>query len=388
MLKAAPEHPALAGSDRRRVNRLASTSPLQVTVVVPTINERGNLDPLLERVERALEGLEWELIFVDDNSSDGTPDRIAEIAQRDPRVRLIRRFDRRGLASAVVEGALASTAPVIAVMDADLQHDETIVPKLIRTLLSDEADVTVGTRYCSGGSAAGLNDRRLRMSRIATRAAEYFLKGSCSDPMSGLFAVRRETLMAARQRLSSTGYKILFDILISSPQRLRVTEVPYHFGERHSGESKLDNLVALEYLEMLLDKLVGRWIPPKLLMFGSVGAIGVLVHLGILDCALNLLSLRFSTAQIVAVAGAMTFNFALNNVFTYRDRRLRGLAWWRGLFIFYAVCAMGAIANVGVGSMLYQQSSIWWLAGLAGAVVGSVWNYVGSSWLAWRRRQA
>lgn len=364
----------------------SALKPLELAVIVPTLNECGNIDPLLARVEQALEGMRWELIFVDDASTDGTPERVQEIAQSDSRVRLIRRFGRRGLASAVIEGAFATTTPVIAVLDADLQHDETILPSLVRPLLSCEADLTVGTRYSEGGSTEGWDPTRLRISRAATWAATRVLKNHTSDPMSGLFAIRRETLLAARSRLSTIGYKILFDILASSPTLLRIKEVPYRFGARHSGESKLDQAVELEYLELLLDKMVGRWIPPKLLMFGSVGALGVLVHLGLLDFALQALRLPFATSQAFAVLGAMTFNFALNNIFTYRDRKLKGLLWWRGLLTFYLVCAVGAIGNVGIGSLVYQHSSTWWLAGIAGAIVGSVWNFVASGWLTWARR--
>jgi dolichol-phosphate mannosyltransferase len=224
------------------------------------------------------------------------------------------------------------------------------------------------------------------MSRAATWAAARLLGNSCSDPMSGLFAVRRETLLAAHPRLSSIGYKILVDILTSSPVPPRVIEVAYRFRARLSGESKLDHAVELEYLELLLDKLVGRWIPPKLLMFGAVGALGVLVHLGLLDFALKAFQPPFAMAQTIAVIGAMTFNFAVNNIFTYRDRQLTGWRWLRGLLSFYLVCSLGAIGNVGIGALVYRQSSTWWLAGIAGAIVGAVWNFVGSSWLTWARR--
>ena len=363
-----------------------SPLPLELTLIVPTLNERGNIDRLLDAIEKAMRDFRWELIFVDDASTDGTPERIQEIAQLDRRIRLIRRFDRRGLASAVVEGALASTTPVVAVIDADLQHDETILPKLVRPLLRGEADVAVGSRYREGGSTEGWDDARRRVSRVATWAATRLLRTDCSDPMSGLFAVRRDTLLAARPRLSSLGYKILLDILASLPTRPRVTEVPYRFGTRLTGESKLDHAVELEYLELLLDKVAGRWIPPKLLMFGTVGALGLLVHLALLDASLKILALPFATAQTIAVFGAMTFNFAVNNVFTYRDRQLAGWRWFGGLLTFYLVCSIGAVGNVGVGALVYQQSSTWWLAGIAGAIVGAVWNFVGSSWLTWTRR--
>jgi len=212
------------------------------------------------------------------------------------------------------------------------------------------------------------------------------MKTRLSDPMSGFFAVRRDVLLAAAPKLSSVGYKILLDLVASSPHPLKVAEVGYKFGTRRSGESKLDEMVALEYVELLLDKTIGRLVPVKLVQFGAIGMLGVGVHLALLSLALNALGAAFATAQATAVLGAMTFNFALNNRFTYRDRQLKGLAWFGGLLSFYLVCSLGAIGNVGIGSLVYEQYHGWWMAGIAGAIVGSVWNYVASSWLTWTRR--
>lgn len=365
---------------------IVQSPPLEVTVVVPTLNELGNIEPLTGRLKKVLVGLEWELIFVDDGSTDGTPEQIHQLAQSDRRLRLIRRFGRRGLASAVIEGALASTTPVIAVIDADLQHDETILPRLIHPLLAGSADVAVGTRYANGGSTEGLNRQRLWISQAATKAAHRLTRTDCTDPMSGLFAVRREALLAAHPKMSSVGYKVLYDILASAPQPLRVVETPYRFGQRLNGESKLDSAVALEFIEMLLDKSIGRYVPAKMLLFGLIGAVGVIVHLALLDVALGSLLLPFAVAQALAVIGAMTFNFFLNNQITYRDQKLRGRLMWRGLATFYLVCAIGAVGNVGIGSLVYQHVSMWWIAGIAGAIVGSAWNYVATGWLTWKRR--
>jgi len=204
--------------------------------------------------------------------------------------------------------------------------------------------------------------------------------------MSGFFAIRRDILLEAAPRLSSVGYKILLDLVASAPRPLRVAEVGYTFGVRHSGTSKLDQMVALEYLELLLDKTVGRFVPVKLIQFGAVGMIGVAVHLLLLDALLTFAGAPFAWAQAGAVIGAMTFNFALNNRFTYRDRQLKGWAWVTGLLSFWLVCSFGAVANVGIGALVYAQLPQWWVAGIAGAVVGSVWNYVASGWLTWARR--
>ena len=368
------------------VERAFERAPIGLTVVIPTLNEIGNVEPLLHRISLALAGVEWEAIFVDDGSSDGTPELVTRIAQADRRVRLIRRIGRRGLSSAVVEGALASTAPVIAVIDADLQHDETILPLLHGAIASGVHELAIGTRYCQGGSTGEWDEGRRKISRFATRLAAPIMKTPLTDPMSGFFAVRRDVLLDAAPNLSSVGYKILLDLVASHPRRLSVAEVGYTFGVRTSGASKLDQMVALEYVELLLDKTIGRFIPVKLVQFGAIGMAGVLVHLGLLYFCLNAAGVAFGLAQGVAVLGAMTFNYALNNRFTYRDRQRKGVAWATGLLSFYLVCSLGAVANVGVGSLVYDRLPEWWVAGIAGAVIGSVWNYVASGWLTWARR--
>ena len=369
--------------DRQSVTRDA---PLELTVVIPTLNEAGNVQPLLEKLGVALAGIEWEAIFVDDGSTDGTPDLLTSIAQNDRRVRMVRRIGRRGLSSAVVEGALASTTPIIAVIDADLQHDERILPDLYKAIANDGNELAIGTRYAGNGSTGEWDDKRLRISRFATALASPIMKTRLSDPMSGFFAVRRDVLLEAAPGLSNVGYKILLDLVASSPRTLKLAEVGYTFGTRQSGESKLDEMVALEYIELLLDKTIGRFVPVKLVQFGAIGVLGVGVHLALLYLTLNVLGAAFAAAQATAVVGAMTFNFALNNRFTYRDQQLKGLAWVGGLLSFYLVCSIGAIGNVGIGSLVYEQFHGWWMAGIAGAIVGSVWNYVARGWLTWTKR--
>ena len=364
----------------------STEQPLALSVVIPTLNEVGNVEPLLAKLGFALAGIDWEAIFVDDGSSDGTPELLTSIAQANRRVRMIRRVGRRGLSSAVVEGALASTTPVIAVIDADLQHDERILPDLYRAIADDDHELAIGTRYMSGGSTGDWAAGRLKISRFATALAAPIMKTRLSDPMSGLFAVRRDVLLEAAPNLSNVGYKILLDLVASAPRALKVAEVGYTFGVRQSGVSKLDEMVALEYVELLLDKTIGRWVPVKLVQFGAIGVIGVGVHLSLLYLALNIFGASFAMSQATAVVGAMTFNFALNNRFTYRDRQLKGAYWFKGLISFYLVCSLGAVANVGIGSLVYDRIHGWAIAGIAGAIVGSVWNYVASSWLTWTKR--
>ncbi len=359
-------------------------TPLQLAVIIPTFNEAANVVPLLDKLSIALAAYHWEAIFVDDNSPDGTADLVREIGQKDIRVRVVHRIGRRGLSSAVIEGMLATSAPILAVVDGDLQHDEMALPKMVAAIESDQADIAIGTRYAKGGSVGEWNKLRHRASQGATWLGQQLLRVPLSDPMSGFMAIRRETLMAALPRLSGVGFKILLDIVASLRTPPRITEVPYVFRSRLNGESKADSMIALEYISLLLDKTIGRFIPTRLVSFLAVGGLGVAVHLTVLGTALAL-GATFLNGQFAAVATAIAFNFYLNNRFTYRDRRLKGWKMLTGLLSFYLVSAVGAVANIGIGNWVHQMDSQWWLAGMAGVVVGAVWNFAASSFVTWRK---
>ena len=361
-------------------------APLRLSIVIPTFNERSNIGELLSRLEATLGATGWEVTVVDDDSPDQTASLVREIARTDPRVRCLQRIGRRGLASACIDGMLASAGPVIAVMDADLQHDETILPKMLSEIELDNADVVVGTRYAVGGSTGDWSRARVIMSRIATTASRVVLKRDLSDPMSGFFMLRRTVLDAAVRRLSGLGFKILLDILTAVNGPLRVTEIPYPFRERVAGESKLDGLVVWEHGLLLAHKTVGRFLPVRFLTFSTVGGVGVVIHMMTLAVVLKGLVTSFTAAQSIATATAMVGNFALNNILTYRDQRLTGWAWLRGLATFMIACGIGAIANIGIATYLFESRAQWALAGLAGVLVGAVWNYAVTQIYTWRWR--
>lgn len=358
-------------------------APLELAVIIPVMNEAANVAPLIARLDAVLAGIGWEAIFVDDHSPDGTADAVRTIARTDRRIRIVERIGRRGLSSAVVEGMLASAAPVLAVIDGDMQHDEGLLPALF-ACCNGGTDIAIGSRYVAGGGVGSWDESRASASRFATRAANAVLPVTVGDPMSGFFAIRRDAFEAALPHLSGSGFKILLDLIISSPRAPTVVELPYVFRERTAGESKLDLMVVAEYAQLLADKTVGRIVPVRLLMFLAVGLLGLGVHLSVLGGSLAG-GVDFAVAQGVAVFTAMTFNFALNNVFTYRDRRLRGWRFVTGLLSFYAVCLVGAAANIGVGSWVHDLDNSWWVAGAAGALVGAVWNYAASSFVTWRK---
>lgn len=360
------------------------TQPLEVAVVVPTLNEAANVERLIEKLSIVLAGRGWEILFVDDNSSDGTSDLVRRIGRTSRHVRIVQRVGRRGLSSAVIEGMLATAAPVIAVMDGDLQHDESTLPRLIDAVMTGDTDIAVGTRYVAGGGTGDWDKGRVRMSWLATRAGQIALGTNVSDPMSGFFAVRRDAFERALPRLSGIGFKILIDILASSPTALRVAEIPYHFRTREAGESKIGMRVIAEYAELIADKTIGRFVPVRLLKFLMVGGLGVFVHLAILGALLSAGD-AFITAQTGAVMTAIAFNFFLNNSFTYADRKLKGWAMLGGLASFYAISALGAVANIGIGTWMAGQDERWWIAGVAGVLVGAIWNFAMSSALTWRK---
>jgi len=197
---------------------------------------------------------------------------------------------------------------------------------------------------------------------------------------------RREVFEQALRRMSGQGFKVLLDLLASSPEPVRACELAYCFRQRQHGESKLDTMIVWEFGMLLADKLIGHIVPVRFALFATIGALGLVVHLVTLWMSLNFLRFEFAVAQSVATLVAMTSNFFLNNQFTYRDQRLSGLPLLRGLAVFYLSCGVGAVANVGVASYAFTSSHAWWLAGVAGAVVGSVWNFAMSSVFTWRRR--
>jgi dolichol-phosphate mannosyltransferase len=349
----------------------AATRPApELSVVVPTFKERANIPLLVEKLAHTLEGIDWEVVFVDDNSPDGTAAAAREIGETDNRVRCIRRIGRRGLAGACIEGMLASQARFVAVMDADLQHDETLLVGMLARLRTDQFELAVASRFADGASAAGLSS--------ASR------EQALTDPMSGFFMIRRDHFEALAPQLSSQGFKILLDIVATARGTLRIAELPFVFAERQHGESKLDTRVALDFAALVLAKLTNDMVSFRFLLFCMVGLTGIAIHMAVLQLGRGHLS--FGAAQTAATVVAITWNFVLNNMFTYRDQRLSGLQFLTGLIRFQLICAVGALSNVGIAAWIYDHDPNWWIAGLGGALMGAVWNYVVSAAFVWRQR--
>lgn len=356
-----------------------------LTLIIPTFNESANVPIIVERVAGVLLEVDWEIVFVDDDSPDATAAVAKAVGEGDDRVRCIRRIGRRGLAGACIEGALSSQARYVAVMDADLQHDERLLAQMVRLLDEHQADLAIASRYSPGGEPTGLSSWREAISRIATRWAQSVMPFDVRDPMSGFFMMRRAHLDAIAPQLSNEGFKILFDILVTSgASQLKVVELPYAFRPRQHGASKFDARNSIEFGALLLSKLTRRRLSPRFFSFLFVGGLGVVVQLLALQSA-RLAGLQFFAAEIVATLLAMTSNFFLNNALTYRDRRARGSEVLPALLSFYVVCAVGALSNVGTSSWLYARHPVWWQAGLAGSVIAALWNFAGSSRFVWSK---
>ena len=361
---------------------------IALTIVVPTYNEKLNVRPLVSLLDKALVDINWEVVFVDDDSPDGTADEVRELARTHLDVRVIHRIGRRGLSGACIEGILSSAAPYVAVMDGDLQHDETVLISMIASFNADpELNLVIGSRNVEGGSSGnGLSGIRSFGSDMATVMARKLLKIRVQDPMSGFFMIKLESFRDVVGELQRQGFKILTDLLSASRGSWKIKEIPFVFKERQYGQSKMDSAVTLEYFGLILARLTGGAISIRFVLFLFVGLTGILVQLLMVGIFLNVMFLSFFYSQILAVILAMTSNFFLNNILTYRDQSLSGKYILFGLLSFYFVCSLGAVANVAVANLVYNFVPLWILASFFGSVISSLWNFMSSKWLTWRVR--
>jgi dolichol-phosphate mannosyltransferase len=291
----------------------------ELSIVVPTYKERANLVALLQCLQTALGDLDYEVVIVDDDSPDGTSALARSLAQQDHRVRVIQRIGRKGLSSATVEGMLSTSSPYLAVMDADLQHDETILPRMLERLKSEKLDLVIGSRNVEGGSVGDFAAHRRKLSELGGRLSRMVCRANVNDPMSGYFVVTRAYFHEVVHSLSSTGFKILLDLIASSHRPVRFAEVGYTFRSRLHGTSKLDVLVGLEYLQLLLDKMLGNRMPVTYLIFSLVGAVGLAVNMVLVYTVLRLFPVSFYMAQAIGSLLVIALNFFLNNRLTFRS---------------------------------------------------------------------
>ena len=360
-------------------------SSQSVSIIIPSLNERENIPIVVERLEALLTGRKWEVVFVDDDSRDGSLEVLMSLARTKPHVRFIRRIGRRGLSSACLEGMASSVADIFAVMDCDLQHDEAILSKMVAAFEEDPSlELAVGTRYAGEGGGVGEWSKvRIFISRLATSLGSLARKTELSDPMSGFFAIRREVFEETVRQMTGKGFKILLDMVLSVGRPLKTREFSYEFRTRQHGESKLDIVVGFEYLYLLADKIFGRFVPVSFVVYVLAGLSGLFLHLAALGILFRYVGIAFVTAQLTATLVAMVSNFLVNNSVTFRQQRLKGAMLLPGLLAYIAICGLGAIVNVQASEYLFENHIPWWFAGAAGALVGAVWNYAVSTQIVW-----
>ena len=357
---------------------------IELALIIPTFNESQNIEPLLHLLDKALVEIQWEVVFVDDDSTDNTAGLVRSLASVWPNVRILQRIGRRGLSSACVEGMLATSAPYLAVMDADQQHDETLLPEMLQIIKREKLDLVIGSRGVEGGSMGEFSAERQFLSNLGRRLSSMVCKTTVLDPMSGFFLLDRRFFEEVVHRLSGISFKILVDLLASATRPVRLREVPYTFRNRLYGESKLDSTNLVEYLFLLADKTVGAYVPVRYAMFVLSGLSGASLHLVMLWFLFSVRHVDFDVAQACAAVSAMVVNFFVNNWITFRDKRLKGFRLVTGLIWFLMACSVGGAASVAVASFGYRAGFAWFVASIIGLVIGSVWNYAITSFFTWR----
>lgn len=361
-----------------------------LTLVLPTYNETESLPIVLPEIAAALKGSDFEVIIVDDDSPDGTAAFARGLITQYPWLRVVERVGRRGLSSAVIEGWLAGRGDVLAVADADGQHDLSILPQLVQAV-EQGAAVAIGSRYTEGGSTGTWGGSRLALSKTATTLTGLLCPSPVTDPMSGFFAVSRQAFDKVVHTLRPKGFKLLMEVLVHLPKEARLAERPYTFRERRAGTSKMSLRVEVEFLESLYDLTIGRVFPLILVKYLAVGALGVLVNLATFRLVSTLRPdtlqptyLGATTALLLAIEASILFNFLLNNLWTFKRARLKGLALLRGLVTYHAACALGALANTAVSTLLLLRGYDELFALVVGAGLAAAWNYTMSRMITWR----
>ncbi len=354
-----------------------------ISIIIPTYNEKDNIIPLVERIDRALSNHDYEIVFIDDNSGDGTAELAATLSPKYP-VKVIIRKDKRGLASAVVDGLEHATGQNVGVMDADLQHPPEVIPDLLREIESD-ADIVIASRYVKGGACQGWGLTRRIISKGAIFLAHLLLPSTrqVSDPLSGFFMFNRQVV--ANASLRPTGYKILLEILMEG-QFQNLVEVPYTFRTRSSGESKLTARQQIDYLKHIYSLMRRKGELLRFAKFCLVGLSGVLVNIGLLWLLTEFVGLFYLLSAAISVESSILSNFTLNNFFTFSDRRLPGAkSFVSRLLKFNLVSLAGLAINMGVLWLFTEVFGIYYLISqLGGIAAATLWNYLVNLWWTWK----
>lgn len=359
-----------------------------VTFVLPSLNERNNLTPIIKEIIKLSEGFEIEIIVVDDNSKDGTQNLIRELSRKDRRIRLINRYGRYGLSSAIKEGCLSANGEIIAIMDADGQHEVKSLYQAINKLIKQKYDLVIGSRFLSNSLINGLSPKREKGSSIANFVARYSLSKRyrhLTDLMSGCIVFNRNNVIKNVERVDVNGFKFLYELLSVSRGILNCQEVPLNFLERKSGESKLDFAIVWDFYVSLIHSFFKRIIPRKAISFAFVGFTGVIVQLLVSYSLMWFINISFEKVLPIAVIFSASSNYLVNNWLTFRFNRLKNKALLIGLIKFLIVSSLPIVANVGLATSFYNYiSPNTLLSQFAGIILVFIWNYAASSRFVWK----
>jgi len=354
-----------------------------ISLIIPTYNERDNIISLVERIHHVLSSYEYEILFVDDNSGDGTAEVAGSLSAKYP-VKVIVRQNKRGLASAVVDGLSHVTGQIVGVMDADLQHPPEVIPSLL-TEIENGADIAIASRYVKEGGCQGWGLTRRIISKGAIVLAHLLLPSTRQfrDPLSGFFVFNRQVV--AHVHLKPTGYKILLEILTEGEFQ-NVAEVPYTFGTRSGGESKLNARQQIDYLRHVYSLMQRKGELRRFFKFCLVGLSGVLVNIGLLWLLTEFAGLFYLLSAAISIESSIISNFVLNDYFTFSDRRSpQAKSFINRLLKFNLVSLAGLAINMGVLGLLTEVFGVYYLlSNLCGIAVATLWNYLVNTWWTWR----
>jgi dolichol-phosphate mannosyltransferase len=358
-----------------------------LTVVVPCFNERDNIDYLIAGfISADSQGRMSNVIFVDDDSPDGSSEYIKNLEVDSFHVSCIRRVGRTGLSSAVIEGILLADSEYVAVMDGDGQHDPIDLISMFGRMQLEGHQFIIGSRFIDESLVQGHSGFRYVISKIGIRISNNILGRSLTDPLTGFFIFKRSIFIESIRGIRPTGFKILLELLyLLKNVNISVVEHPIAFKSRFSGKSKLDTMVILEFVEQMLGFMTKGLFPVNFLGFALVGASGIAFHFAVLSLLYFIIDRSFLFSQFAATFAAIVFNFYLNNQLTFRKSRLNDKDWFKGCRNFIFICSIGAIVNIGVADYLFGHQVPWWLAALFGIGAGGIFNFSLAKNYVWKR---
>ncbi len=366
--------------------KLEVATGLELTVVIPTLNEEKNIPIIFEKVSNALKGVNWEMVIVDDNSTDRSPEVMREMTQKHHNFRFIRRIGRSGLSTACTEGMLSSAAPVIAVMDADGQHDETKLQTMLGLIQGDSADVVVGSRFKEGAELEAFSNFRTKLSLYSNTLAQKLFNLPLKDSMGNFFMLRQTVLEEAAPHLCGRGQKLLFDILLVGPKDVRVAEVPIVFGVREHGDSKLSPLAAIDFGLQMWDRKFGQIFPTKAVIdicsILGFTLISTLIQWAIMKISYAM-SGTFPNAALIlpfATVPSIALSYRIQRALTAKRKRTKGWGMVKEFLAYAAICLPFVLLTMWITSGLIQPGDPRLRMLFGTSLTSSVGMLIASNW--------